>query len=249
MSMADSRPAAPRRRRPTLQRASGVAAVADAAVAAAADAVLLLVVLLPGLDGLHGRLQLLAHGRRFKIVPDWNARQLPRFFTNDTYLRTFGKTLVMAALVTVACLVLALPFTYFLVRYISRRWQRIVLLARHRAVLDQLPAAGLRLAGHPGRAAASSTRCSWAWASSTSRRACSSTTTTRVFIVLVYVYFPFAALAIYASSSVRLRPAASGPGPGRAARPGVRAHPAAAHPARASSPPASSCSSPSWASS
>jgi ABC-type glycerol-3-phosphate transport system permease component len=52
-----------------------------------------------------------------------------RFFNQSTYIRTFAKTLVMAAAVTGAGLALAVPFTYFLVRYTSRRLQRAVLLA------------------------------------------------------------------------------------------------------------------------
>ena len=38
----------------------------------------------------------------FKIVPEWTLKNYSRFFTNETYLRTFGKTLVMAGLVTAA---------------------------------------------------------------------------------------------------------------------------------------------------
>ena len=38
----------------------------------------------------------------FDIVPDWNTGQLPPVLHDETYLRTFLKTLLMAALVTAA---------------------------------------------------------------------------------------------------------------------------------------------------
>ena len=59
----------------------------------------------------------------------WNLNNYARFFNQPTYIRTFAKTLIMAAAVTAFGLALALPFTYFLVRYVSRRVQRAVLLA------------------------------------------------------------------------------------------------------------------------
>jgi len=134
----------------------------------------------------------------FHLVPDWNVDNYVKFFTVPTYLRTFGKTLVMAAAVTVAALATALPFTYFLVRYVSRRWQRIVLLAvivpfwtsyllrvyawqailGERGVINQL-LMGLGIIDAPTRLFTYNDL--------------------SVFIVLVYVSFPFAALALYAT--------------------------------------------------
>ncbi len=67
--------------------------------------------------------------QNFDLVPDWNLDNYVKFFTVPTYLRTFAKTLVMASAVTLVGLATALPFAYFLVRYVSRRWQRVVLLA------------------------------------------------------------------------------------------------------------------------
>ncbi len=134
----------------------------------------------------------------FKLVADWNLANYERFFTEGTYLRTFVKTLVMASLVTVATLVIGLPFAYFLVRYTSRWVQRAILLAvvvpfwtsylvrvyawqailgEHGALNQVLMATGLLHQpsdvfnyDDPG-----------------------------VFVVLTYIYFPFAALALYAS--------------------------------------------------
>src|SRR5262245_18269387 len=65
----------------------------------------------------------------FDIVPDWNIDNYARFITSGTYARTFGKTLLMGVVVTAACLALALPLAYYLVRYVARSRQRLVLLA------------------------------------------------------------------------------------------------------------------------
>jgi ABC-type spermidine/putrescine transport system permease subunit I len=134
----------------------------------------------------------------FLPVADWTLDNYVRFFTVPTYLRTFGKTLVMAGLVTATCLAFAVPFAYYLVRYVGRRWQRIVLLAvivpfwtsyllrvyAWQAILGETGALnqvlqGLGLIAEPSRLFAYNDL--------------------GVFIVLVYVYFPFAALALYAS--------------------------------------------------
>jgi spermidine/putrescine transport system permease protein len=134
----------------------------------------------------------------FKVVADWNLANYARFFTEGTYLRTFLKTLVMAALVTSAALAIGLPFAYFLVRYTSRWVQRAILLAvivpfwtsylvrvyAWQAILGEHGALNQILMGvglikqpsdlfnydDPG-----------------------------VFVVLTYIYFPFALLALYAS--------------------------------------------------
>ncbi len=134
----------------------------------------------------------------FDVVPIWNLNNYARFFNQPTYLRTFAKTLVMAAAVTGAGLALALPFTYFLVRYVSRRTQRWVLLAvivpfwtsyllrvyAWQAILGESGALNQFLMGI-GLIKEPTTLLVY--------------NDLGVFIVLVYVYFPFAALALYAS--------------------------------------------------
>jgi ABC-type spermidine/putrescine transport system permease subunit I len=65
----------------------------------------------------------------FNLVPTWNLDNYARFINVPTYVRTFIKTLGMAAIVTAAGLVTAMPFAYFLVRYVSRQRQRVILLA------------------------------------------------------------------------------------------------------------------------
>jgi len=134
----------------------------------------------------------------FDLVPDWNLDNYARFVTTATYPRTFGKTLLMSAVVTVSCLVLALPLAYFLVRYLSRGRARLVLLAvivpfwtsyllrvyawqsimGEKGAINQL-LMGLGILHEPSRLFAYND--------------------IAVFVVLVYVYFPFAALALYAS--------------------------------------------------
>lgn len=134
----------------------------------------------------------------FNLVPDWNLNNYIKFITVPTYLRTFLKTMLMAAAVTAAGLAAALPFTYFLVRYVSRRWQRVVLLAvivpfwtsyllrvyAWQAILGERGALNqvlqyLGILDEPSRLFVYND--------------------IGVFIVLVYVYFPFAALALYAA--------------------------------------------------
>lgn len=134
----------------------------------------------------------------FRIVPEWTFRNYQRFFTNEAYLRTFGKTLVMAALVTVVGIGIAIPYAWFLVRYTSRRTQRILLLLTivpfwtsyllrvyaWQAILGEKGLlnsvlTGSGLLAEPSRLLVYNNN--------------------SVFLVLLYVYFPFAALAIYAS--------------------------------------------------
>lgn len=134
----------------------------------------------------------------FDLVPEWTLDNYVRFFTIPTYLRTFAKTLIMASLVTLAGLATALPFAYFLVRYVSRRWQRLILMAvivpfwtsyllrvyawqailgEHGALNQLLQAIGL--IKEPSLLFVYNDF--------------------GVFVVLVYLYFPFAALALYAA--------------------------------------------------
>jgi ABC-type spermidine/putrescine transport system permease subunit I len=134
----------------------------------------------------------------FDIVAQWNLDNYVRFFAVGTYLRTFIKTILMALAVTGAGLATALPFAYYLVRYVSRQRQRAVLLAvivpfwtsyllrvyawqailGERGALNQL-LMGIGLIKEPSTLLVYNDL--------------------GVFLVLVYVYFPFAALALYAA--------------------------------------------------
>jgi ABC-type spermidine/putrescine transport system permease subunit I len=134
----------------------------------------------------------------FRLVPEWNLDNYARFFLEGTYLRTFVKTLGMGALVTMATLVIGIPFAYFLVRYTNRWVQRAILLAiivpfwtsylvrvyawqailgEHGALNQVLMATGL--IGQPSDLF--------------------NYDDPGVFVVLTYIYFPFAILALYAA--------------------------------------------------
>jgi spermidine/putrescine transport system permease protein len=134
----------------------------------------------------------------FRLVPDWNLQNYARFFVEGTYLRTFVKTLGMGALVTIATLLIGIPFAYFLVRYTNRWVQRAILLAvivpfwtsylvrvyawqailgEHGALNQVLMATGL--ISHPSDLF--------------------NYDDPGVFVVLTYIYFPFAVLALYAA--------------------------------------------------
>jgi ABC-type spermidine/putrescine transport system permease subunit I len=134
----------------------------------------------------------------FNIVAEWNLNNYARFFNQPTYLRTFAKTLLMATAVTCVGIALALPFTYFLVRYASRRVQGAVLLAvivpfwtsyllrvyAWQAILGETGALNQLLMGI-GLIKEPTTLLAY--------------NDLGVFVVLVYLYFPFAALALYAA--------------------------------------------------
>jgi ABC-type spermidine/putrescine transport system permease subunit I len=134
----------------------------------------------------------------FDIVAQWNLDNYVRFFAQGTYLRTFIKTIGMALLVTGAGLATAMPFAYFLVRYVSRQRQRAVLLAvivpfwtsyllrvyAWQAILGEHGALN-QLLMSVGLIKEPSTLLVY--------------NDLGVFLVLVYVYFPFAALALYAA--------------------------------------------------
>ncbi len=134
----------------------------------------------------------------FTLVPVWNLDNYARFVTVGTYIRTFIKTLVMACLVTAAGIGLALPFAFFLVRYTTRRWQRIALLA---VIIPFWTSYLLRV---------------YAWTAILGERGALNQglqllgiikeplqifvyNDLSVFIVLLYLYFPFAALALYSA--------------------------------------------------
>jgi spermidine/putrescine transport system permease protein len=137
-------------------------------------------------------------GSNLQLIPDWTLKNYLKFFTTDTYIRTFFKTVLMAVLVTAAGIGMAFPFAYFLARYVATRWQRVLLLAviipfwssylvrvyAWQAILGEKGALNwllmqLHLISHPLDVFLYND--------------------VGVFIVLTYVYFPFAALSLYSS--------------------------------------------------
>jgi ABC-type spermidine/putrescine transport system permease subunit I len=136
--------------------------------------------------------------KNYELVPAFTKNNYATIITTTTYVKTFGKTVLMAFLATITALALAFPFCYWLVRYVPKRLQRVLILlvvlpfwtsyllrvyswvailGDHGAINSLLKALGLThqpirlfLYDNPG-----------------------------VFIVLVYLYFPFAALTLYSS--------------------------------------------------
>ena len=134
----------------------------------------------------------------FVVETDWNLDNYAKFFSSAAYLRTFGKTLVMGSLVTVTCLALAIPFTYFLVRYLGPRGQRILLLA---VIIPFWTSYLLRVYAWQailGEFGALNQALMWLGVIDQPSRLLVYNDLS-VFVVLCYVQFPFAALAVYAS--------------------------------------------------
>ncbi len=132
------------------------------------------------------------------VVPQWTLKNYATFFGTDTYIRTFGKTILMAALVTATGIACAFPFAYFLVRYLSGRMQRVLLVA---TILPFWTSYLVRI---------------YAWQAILGEQGIINGALKAlglisdpldifvyndfaVFVVLIYLYFPFAALAIYTS--------------------------------------------------
>ena len=136
--------------------------------------------------------------KNYELVPAFTTKNYHTIITTSTYVKTFGKTVLMAFLATITTLGLAFPLCYWLVRYVPKKLQRVLfllvilpfwtsyllrvyawvaILGDNGAINSLLKALGLThepirlfLYDNPG-----------------------------VFIVLVYLYFPFAALTLYAS--------------------------------------------------
>jgi spermidine/putrescine transport system permease protein len=134
----------------------------------------------------------------YELVPAFTWDNYHKIIATNTYVKTFGKTVVMAFAATITTLLLAFPFCYWLVRYVPKKLQRVLfllvilpfwtsyllrvyawvaILGDKGAINGLLKTLGLThepirlfLYDNPG-----------------------------VYIVLVYLYFPFAALTLYAS--------------------------------------------------
>ena len=136
--------------------------------------------------------------KNYELVPAFTTKNYHTIITTSTYVKTFGKTVLMAFLATITTLALAFPLCYWLVRYVPKKLQRVLfllvilpfwtsyllrvyawvaILGDNGAINSVLKVLGLThepirlfLYDNPG-----------------------------VYIVLVYLYFPFAALTLYAS--------------------------------------------------
>lgn len=64
----------------------------------------------------------------YSVVQNWTLDNYRYFLSVPTYSRTFVATLWMTAVATVLTIAIAFPFAYWLTRYVSRTWQRPLLL-------------------------------------------------------------------------------------------------------------------------
>jgi spermidine/putrescine transport system permease protein len=113
-------------------------------------------------------------------------------------VRTLLKTMLMGGVVTIACLVTAFAISYFLARYVSRRWARLALLV---IIVPFWTSYLLRVYSWQAilgeRGALNQVLMSLGVISEPSLLFVYNDVS--VFIVLVYVYVPFAALVLYAA--------------------------------------------------
>jgi ABC-type spermidine/putrescine transport system permease subunit I len=134
----------------------------------------------------------------YNVVHDWTFDNYHYFFSVSTYVSTMWATIWVAVAATAATIAIAFPFTYWLVRYVPRSLQRLLL------VLVILPFwtsyllrvySWLNILGDGG---AINRFLQWTHLTDHplsfflyDRPA--------VILVLVYLYFPFAVLTLYAS--------------------------------------------------
>src|SRR5258707_15445968 len=64
-----------------------------------------------------------------QIVQAWNLDNFRVILTNDTYHLIIGRTVGLAALVTITDAILAFPFAYYMAKVASRRTQTILFAA------------------------------------------------------------------------------------------------------------------------
>ena len=134
----------------------------------------------------------------YNVVHDWTLDNYRYFFSVPTYLRTFWATIWVSVAATAITILIAFPFTYWLVRYVPRKLQGLLL------VLVILPFwtsyllrvySWLNILGEGGAI------------NRFLQRAHITDNPVSLFLydrpavilVLVYLYFPFAALTLYAS--------------------------------------------------
>jgi spermidine/putrescine transport system permease protein len=132
----------------------------------------------------------------YQVVAHWTLANYHAVFSTPVYVNTFLTTLWMTAAATALTLAVAFPFSYWLARYVSRRWQRPLLflvivpfwvsyLLRVTAWTIMLGNNGAlsRLLGVVGLSTPS-----WLLYDRPA-----------VIFVLVYLYFPYAALTLFAA--------------------------------------------------
>src|ERR1700744_3397023 len=63
----------------------------------------------------------------YEVVSHWTLANYREVFNMPVYVNTFLVTLWMTAAATALTLAVAFPFSYWLARYVSRRWRRPLL--------------------------------------------------------------------------------------------------------------------------
>ncbi|MEP6892821.1 MAG: ABC transporter permease [Gaiellaceae bacterium] len=134
----------------------------------------------------------------YNVVHDWTLDNYRYFFSVPTYARTLWATIWVSVAATALTIVIAFPFAYWLVRYVPKRLQKLLL------ILVILPFwtsyllrvyAWLNILG-PGGAINRFLH----WIGLTSQPVSFFLyDRPAVILVLAYLYFPFAALTLYAS--------------------------------------------------
>jgi ABC-type spermidine/putrescine transport system permease subunit I len=132
----------------------------------------------------------------FEVVPEWTLENYTYFFSVGTYVRTFTATLAMVTIATALTLAVALPFAYWLARYVSPRWRRLLLVA---VVLPFFASYLLRIYAWMGILGQNGAINRALQAVGITDEPVSVLLFNRpaVVLVLVYLYFPFAVLALY----------------------------------------------------
>jgi ABC-type spermidine/putrescine transport system permease subunit I len=134
----------------------------------------------------------------YDVVHDWTLDNYRYFFSVPTYVRTMWATVWVSVLATALTIAVALPFAYWLVRYVPRRLQKpllvLVILPFWTSYLLRVYS-WLNILGEQG---AINRFLHWTGAT---KEPLSFFLYDRpaVVLVLVYLYFPFAALTLYAS--------------------------------------------------
>jgi ABC-type spermidine/putrescine transport system permease subunit I len=134
----------------------------------------------------------------YNVVHEWTLDNYRYFFSVPVYVRTLWATVWVSVLATVLTIAVAFPFSYWLVRYVSRRLQRpllvLVILPFWTSYLLRVYS-WLNILGEQG-AINRFLRWTHLAADPVSLFLYDRPS---VVLVLVYLYFPFAALTLYAS--------------------------------------------------
>jgi len=134
----------------------------------------------------------------YNVVHHWTLDNYRYFFSVPTYARTLWATLWVSLAATALTIAMAFPFAYWLVRYVPRRFQGLLLLL---VILPFWTSYLLRVYSWlnilgPGGAI----NRFLLWTGLTSQPVSFFLyDRPAVILVLVYLYFPFAALTLYAS--------------------------------------------------